>query len=122
MSTAAKNLICKVTVSGVVMEGHEQLGAQQAVTSLLGAHIQPFTLLEFAHTQIHHASIHLHITSCSLGSRFFNIELVIKYANVHTSMKTHDMPKLATCHQQRIYQLDSASCIYATDNCVCCEA
>ena len=45
------------------MEGHEQLGAQEAVARLLGPHVQPLTLLELAHTQLHHASVHLHITS-----------------------------------------------------------
>ena len=41
------------------MQGHEQLGAQQAVAGLVGPHVQPLTLLELAHTQVHHPSVHL---------------------------------------------------------------
>ena len=44
----------------IVVEGHEQLGAQQAVARLIGAYIQPLTLLELAHAQIHHGRVHLH--------------------------------------------------------------
>lgn len=53
------DLIGKVPEGGVVMEGHEQLGAQQAVAGLLGAHIHSLTLLEQPHTQVHHSMIHL---------------------------------------------------------------
>ena len=52
-------LVGKVPEGGVVMKGHQQLGAQQAVTSLLGANIQPLTLLELTHTQLHHPIIYL---------------------------------------------------------------
>ena len=43
----------------IVVEGHEQLGAQQAVARLIRAHIQPLALLELAHAQVHHGCVHL---------------------------------------------------------------
>lgn len=54
------DLIGKLPEGGIVMKGHEQLRAQQAVASLVGPHIQPLTLLELADTQIHHPPVHLH--------------------------------------------------------------
>ena len=47
------------------MEGHEKLGAQQAVAGLVGPHIQPLTLLKLAHTQVHHPPVHLQPTCTS---------------------------------------------------------
>ena len=45
------------------MQGHEELGAQEAVASLVGPRVQALALPELAHTHIHHARIHLHMQS-----------------------------------------------------------
>ena len=63
MQKKNRNLVGEVPEGGVVMEGHQQLGAQQAVTGLLRPYIQPLALLELADTQLHHSIIHLRTPS-----------------------------------------------------------
>lgn len=70
MQKKNRNLVSKVPEGGVVMKGHQQLGAQQAVAGLLGPYIQPLTLLELAHAQLHHPIIHLRTQArVRVGSR-----------------------------------------------------